>query len=73
MPKFLRIKQPGLEVSEIDIRSIIGAEIQFHDDGYYLMITNPQNIWVIHSGTFDECHYKLNNLHELLDIQLVDL
>jgi hypothetical protein len=76
MPKFLRIKSAGQEVVEVDITTIVGAEVLYQEEeGLYTLLLwcASGTVYCIKEGTADKCHFMLNRLHDLLDTKIIDL
>ena len=73
--RLLRLKKPGLEVVEINIASIETLEIIFDDEiqEYALLVYTKLVIHILFSGSFDECHMKLNKIHNAIDGEMVDI
>ena len=73
--RLLRLKKPGLEVVEINIASIETLEIIFDGEynEYNLLIYLKFVVHVVFSGSFDECHMKLNKIHNAIDGEMVDI
>lgn len=74
MFNFIRIKKEGACCIEFDASKIQIFEICCDvDNCYYLMGYTSNNMYEITSGTFDECHYLLNQLHAVLNINIIDI
>lgn len=74
MKQFIRVKQEGCRVLEIDIDTIRVLEVDVCDDGKYILLasTSTQMFDLVY-GTFDECHFILNQIHDLMKVKLIDL
>lgn len=74
MPKFIRFKQEGFRVLEVDVSIIKVLQVERCDDKTYsLLAFSATQSYALCNGTFDECHTMLNSLHDILSIQVVDL
>jgi len=74
MPKFIRFKLEGARVLEIDVSVIQLLNIEICDDGEYVLLAwSATQMYELVSGTFDECHHLLNQLHDILGIELIDI
>lgn len=76
--KFIRIKLEGAKVLELDpndIKYMRIMDMQEPEKGreYFLAIANSSTEFVALVGRFDECHFMLNQIHDILDIKLIDI
>lgn len=72
--QMLRIKSDGMQVLLIDPDCIISISISIDDEGlYFLLLCNEAQMYIVCSGTFDECHHKLNQLNKILNINIIDI
>jgi hypothetical protein len=74
MRRFLRIKQEGLRVLEIDIETIRILQVEvWEDGGHVLLAFTDTQMFDLQYGNFDVCHFMLNQIHEIIDVTLIDL
>lgn len=75
--ELLRIRLGGAKVLEIKKDQLIGFRVIYDMDeiDYFLLadVKDKQESWLIHHGSFDECHMMLNRLHQALDCKLIDI
>ncbi len=74
MPRFLRFRQKGCRVLELDIDIIKVLQIECCEDGDYVLLAfSTTQAYHLCYGNFDECHFMLNQLHDTLGIEIIDL
>lgn len=74
MRKFLRVKLEGCRVLEVELSTIRVLQVEICEDGdYALLAYTDTQMFDLHYGNFDECHFMLNQIHDLLDVALIDL
>lgn len=74
MPKFIRFKQSGMQVLEIDISTIRVLSVEMLDNGESVLTAySDLQEFDLCYGTVDECHWMLNQLHDALNIDIIDL
>ncbi len=76
--ELIRFKLPGacvleLDASTIEYFNVCAGVDEDENDCHVLMVGAAGTDHVLHFGTFDECHYKLNQLHDVLNIKITDL
>lgn len=73
--QFIRIKQDGACVIMLDVNTITATYITYdHNVGAYKLIvcSNGSHFMFTHGG-LDVCHYALNQINSLLNIDIIDL
>ena len=75
---FLRLKMPGATVIEIDPSTIISMRVVDTEDEdgamyYYLTVGTASTEYIVCTGDFDVCHHMLNDLHDILNVSIIDL
>ena len=75
MKEFIRLRLPGACVVELDPSIITILRVVYDDDNgvYSLLMGTDSSQYVIMKGAMDQVHFKLNELHDLLDIQVLDM
>lgn len=74
MKQFLRVKLEGCRVLEIDIDTIRILQVEVCDDGEYVLLAfTDTQMFDLQYGNFDECHFLLNQIHDLMKVKLIDL
>ena len=75
MKEFIRLRLPGACVVELDPSIITILRVVYDDDNgvYSLLMGTDSSQYVIMKGAMDQVHFKLNELHDLLDIQVLDI
>ena len=74
--KYLRVKLPSMQLLEIDTSTICAYDIAQDDEtnDYSLCAFGGNGtMFILTTGKFDKCHAMLNKIHELLNIETVDL
>ncbi len=74
MPTFIRFKLPGARVLEVDVSVIVSLCINADEYGEYVLCAfSATQIYDLCYGSFDDCHSMLNELHEILNIDIIDI
>lgn len=75
MREFIRLKLPGACVVELDPSIITILRVVYDEDigAYSLLVGTDSSQYVIMKGDMDQVHFKLNELHDILDIQILDI
>jgi hypothetical protein len=72
--QLLRIKTESIGVLEFYTDTILGWDIEGYGEDYCLCAILPTGVgYLIHYGTFSECHKLLNSIHQSLDINIIDI
>jgi len=73
--EFIRLKLPGACVVELDPSIITILRVVYDEDigAYSLLVGTDSSQYVIMKGDMDQVHFKLNELHDILDIQILDI
>ncbi len=74
MPTFIRFKLPGARVLEVDVNAIVSLCINADEYGEYVLCAfSSTQIYDLCYGTFAQCHELLNQLHDILNIDIIDV
>lgn len=75
--KLLRFKFVGASVLEIDPETIRGFTVVCPDPEFprefALTLLTVDIEHILFEGTFDACHFKLNQIHNNLDFEITDV
>ena len=73
--QWLRIKQDGACVIMLDVSTITATYVTYDNDveTYKLIVCSNGSHFMFTHGSLDVCHYTLNQINSLLNIEIIDI